>query len=369
MISARVALAVGPNAEAFRSWLPLARQVVHTSLRLHWKDVFEIYTYPPTIPLAEALALEARRAGSDTHITLMTDDLWFTSMGELSTKWLSQPSPARRAIESTCTAGIYLGGPADARRMKEIPPEKFDANALGGSRQQEPRRRRKVPYVDLPIGRVTPERAAAYGLDYASWHRSYHDALGSDLKDIQKRGAALGRRLEGRKKVRITSDAGTELRFETKPIAPVVDDGIVSPADIRRGFVETSLPAGKLEGALRPESVNGEVHATDPIFLGGRTIVRPWFRIEAGKIVKWGAEDREDLLAHMLVQSKVSTAKVGFFSVGLNPVAEACMLDNGIVKDDVGIGLGPHPQLERRAADPSVSFTATTGPVRLEIGP
>ena len=69
----------------FESWIPLARQVVRTSLRLGWKDVFTIYTYPPTIPLAEALALEARRVGSDTHLTLMTDDLWFTSMHELST--------------------------------------------------------------------------------------------------------------------------------------------------------------------------------------------------------------------------------------------------------------------------------------------
>lgn len=356
------------TAPPFEQWIPLARQVVRTSLDLGWKDVFEIYTYPPTIPLAEALALEARRTGSDTHITLMTDDLWFTSMHELSTKWLRQPSPVEYAINSTSTADIYLGGPSDARRMRDIPPEKFDANSLGGSRQHEPRRARKVRYVSLPIGRVTPERAEAYGLDYASWHRSYHAALGVDLKEIQKRGAALGRRLSGRKQVRIVSDAGTDLRFETKPIPPVVDDGIVGPTDIRRGFVETSLPAGKLEAAVRPESVNGEVHATDPLFLAGRTIVRPWFRIEAGKIVKWGAEEREDLLHHMLVESKVATARVGYFTVGLNLAAEACMLENGIVKDDVGFGLGPHPQLERRAANPSVSFTATTGPVRLEIG-
>ena len=37
----------------------------------------DIYGYIP-IPLAEALGLEARRAGSDTHITLITDDVWFT---------------------------------------------------------------------------------------------------------------------------------------------------------------------------------------------------------------------------------------------------------------------------------------------------
>src|SRR6266568_1416147 len=167
-----VAAAQRPNATAFEEWIPLARQVVRTSLRLAWKDVFEIYTYTPTIALAEALALEARRAGSDTHITLMTDDLWFTSMRELSTKWLGQPSPVEYAIHKTVTADMYLGGPGDARRMRDIPPEKFDANAMGNFRQDEPLRKRRVRHVDLPIGRVTAERAEAYGLDYEKWYAS-----------------------------------------------------------------------------------------------------------------------------------------------------------------------------------------------------
>src|SRR3989454_5507461 len=146
---------------AFESWIPLARQVVRTSLRLGWKDVFTIYTYPPTIPLAEALALEARRAGSDTHLTLMTDDLWFTSMHELSTKWLSAASPIEHALAETETAHIYLGGPADARRMRDIPPEKFEANSLGGDRQHEPRRKRRGRGPGPPTRRLTPAAAPA----------------------------------------------------------------------------------------------------------------------------------------------------------------------------------------------------------------
>src|SRR3989449_6571787 len=145
----------------FESWIPLARQVVHTSLRLGWKDVFTIYTYPPTIPLAEALALEARRAGSDTHLTLMTDDLWFTSMEELSTKWLSTASPIEHALAETETAHIYLGGPADARRMREIPPEKFEANSLGGDRQHEPRKKRRGPGSHPPVEGPPPGGARA----------------------------------------------------------------------------------------------------------------------------------------------------------------------------------------------------------------
>ena len=75
-----------------------------------------------------------------------------------------------------------------------------------------------------------------------------------------------------------------------------------------------------------------------------------------------------ELLTRLLASSKSSTARFGWFTVGLNPAAEPFMLDNSIVKDDVGIGLGPHPQLERKAADPSVSFSATLGPATLEIG-
>jgi aminopeptidase len=351
----------------YEEWIPLARQVVRTSLRLGWKDVFTIYTYIPTIPLAEALALEARRVGSDTHLTLMTDDLWFTSMQELSTKWLSTASPAVYAIAKAETAHIYLGGPADGRRMRGIPAEKFEANSLGGDRQREPRRKRKVREVDLPIGRVTRERAEAYGLDFDRWHRSYHDALSVDLKEIQTKGAALARSLTGRKKVRIGSEAGTDLQIETKTIAPIVNDGIISPSDIRRGFVSTILPAGRVEVAVSSDSVSGEVHATDPILFGGRSIVRPWFRIRSGRIVESGAAENEDLLDRVLTKSKAERAKIGYVTIGVNPVAEPCMLDNSIVQDDVGMGLGPHPQLERAAADPSVSFDFTIGPVRIEI--
>ena len=362
-------MAVVPRPPApFEGWLPLARQVVRTSLRLRWKDVFEIYSYIPTIPLAEALALEARRAGSDTHITLMTDDLWFTSMHELSTKWLSQPSPVEHAIGRAITADVYLGGPADARRMRDIPPEKFEANATGGQKQDEPRRRRRVRHVDLPIGRVTPERAEAYGLDYGRWYRSYHAALAVNLAAIHQAGASLARSLAGRKTVRVTSKEGTDLRFETKPIPPAIDDGIISAADVRRGFVDAALPAGTLVAAVRPESAEGEVRSGDPMFYGGRTVRGIRFRVKKGRIVDAHAEEHGNLLERTLKASRAPTARLAWFSIGLNPAAEPCMLDNSIVKDDVGLGLGPHPQLERRAADPSVSFSMTIGPCRIEIG-
>ena len=353
---------------AYQRWIPLAHQVVRRTLGLRWKDVLEVYSYIPTIPIAEALALEARRAGSDTHITLMTDDLWFTSMKELPTRWLRTPSPVESAIGGVITANVYLGGPADARRMRDIPPEKFEANSLGGTRQDEPRRTRRVREVDLSIGRVTPERAEAYGLDYRRWRASYEDALAVDLEEIQAAGKALARSLTGRRKVRVRSDAGTDLRFTTKPLAPVVSDGIIDAADVRRGFVETSLPAGRVEGAIRPDTVVGEVRSADPLFMMGRAIRGWWLRVRGGRITASGAEENDELLSRALRDSKASKARIGWFSIGLNPAAEPCMLDNSIVRDDVCLGLGAHPQLERRLVDPAVSFGESIGRSTIELG-
>src|SRR5256712_2274320 len=210
-----------PPSPPFESWIPLARQVVHTSLRLGWKDVFTIYTYPPTIPLAEALALEARRAGSDTHLTLMTDDLWFTSMEELSTKWLRTASPIEHAIAEAETAHIYLGGPADARRMRDIPPEKFEANSLGGDRQHEPRRKRRGRGIGPPLGGLTPGRARTHRPHQEQKEGSHHKKLARGVEANPRAGAALARSLRGRKQVRIDSDAGTDFRVETKAVAPI----------------------------------------------------------------------------------------------------------------------------------------------------
>jgi aminopeptidase len=355
-------------APAFMKWIPLAKQVVQRTLGLGWKDVLEIYSYIPTIPLAEALALEARRAGSDTHITLMTDDLWFTSMEDLPTRWLREPSQVELAINKTVTAHVYLGGPADARRFSSIPLDKFDANAIGNLKQDEPRQRRRVRQVDLPIGRVCQERAEAYSLDYPRWRQSYEAALAVDLDDIRKAGLEWAQKLKGRKKVRITSNSGTDLRFETKDMAPFVDDGIIDAKDVRSEHLETSLPAGKVVSAILPNSAEGEMHFAEPVLLAGKVIKGVNLTFKKGRLVRWEAEENADLLSHPLRNAaKMRVDHLGWFAIGLNLVAEPCMLDNRIVKDDVTIGLGYHPQVEPSKKRTAAGFEATIGICNVEI--
>jgi len=355
------------NKLPYEQWIPLAKRIVRQSLGLHWNDVLEIYSYIRTIPMAEALSVEARRAGSDTHITLMTDDLWFTSMRELPLRWLEAPSQIEIAINKAITAYIYLGGPADARRMRDIPSEKFDANAIGNIRQDEPRHVRMVKHVDLPIGRVCMERAEAYSLDYESWQRSYQAALNVDLDEIRQSGNAWYRMLKGKRHLKVTSEVGTDLRFMTNPGKLMVDDGIISSKDLDHGFNETSLPAGKIVSTVIGDSVQGEICFTDRVFLMGRSVKGVHLRFEEGRLVEWDAKENGELLNSILKKCMSERQQLGWFSIGLNPAAQPCMLDNSIVLNDFGIGFGPHPLLERSKVKSNVQFDATVGLVKVEI--
>src|SRR2546430_13280281 len=121
-------------------------------------------------------------------------------MEELSTKWLSTASPIEHAIAEAETAHIYLGGPADARRMRDIPPEKFEANSLGGDRQHEPRKKRRGRGTDLPLGGPPPGGGGAYGPAYQKWESSYQQATAAGLKGGQAGGTAAAPAPPGRDK-------------------------------------------------------------------------------------------------------------------------------------------------------------------------
>ncbi len=345
-IDEKISQEIGQQAKMkFERWIPLARQVVTQSLHLGWDDVVMIYTYVPTIPLAEALALEARQAGADTHLTLMTDDLWFTSMQKLPLRWLRSPSLAEKAMNGALTATIYLGGPADGRRLRTISPKRFVANGRGGYLSNEPLRRRRVRHIDMPIGRVSPERAEAYELDYGNWKRNYEAALGVDLREISKLGRSLVSRFKRGRYIRIRSDAGTDLRFHLSKVEPFLDDGIVSSADIGRGNVEGSLPAGKAMFVVEPSSVEGEIHFELPIFLFGRVLMGLHLKLRDGRLREWSAEKNRELFESYRKPKSKERDLLSWFSIGLNPAAEACMLDNSIVKDVVSFGFGANREL------------------------
>ncbi len=350
---------------AFTPWLPLARQIARHSLHLTDRDGLEIYCYPPQIPLAEAIALEARRLGSDTHMTLMSDDFWFASMKFLPTKWLAAVSPADRALSAVGTAFVYVGGLADAAQLQRIPAARLAANGAGGEKADKLRRRPGVRELSLPIGWVSPERATAYGLHYPRFRKGFEQALGADLRAIARAGARWARRFETPREVHLQGD-GTDLRFTTAD-TPFVEDGMIDAADVARGVTLTELPAGRTIVGIKPGTAEGVIQFRGPVYHRGFAIHDVRLIVERGRVVRWTSRTQRKLLDAKLEGLPHAQRRLGWFSVGLNPLAPRALMDNGIAEGVFSVGIGPHPALAGRGGMTYGSVSAAVGEVDLAV--
>ncbi len=331
------------DAPAFARWLPLARQLTRTTVPLAEKDVVEIYTYPGALPLAEAVAFEARRRGSDTHITMMTDDLWFASMDALPRTWLEGASPAEQALAAVKTVDFYIGGLSDGPRLQRLPWARVVANSVGGAKTDAAARKRRVPEIVVPSGWVSPQRAEAYGLHFARWRTAYETALGADLRALGRAGTRWARQFAEPRDVHLRAD-GTDLRFATAG-DPFVDDGILDAADRARGVDATLLPAGRVIVPVKRGSAHGVVRFRDPIYLRAFAIRDVEMHFERGALVSWKARASKKILSSVLAGWKPRELRLGWMTIGVNALAKPAMMDNGIVDGAIAVGLGTYPLL------------------------
>ncbi len=147
----------------------LAKSIVKGSLRPKPDEVVLISTYPHTIELAEATALECQKAGADPALWLDTDALFYGNFKNYSVESLHRVSGHCVGLLDYVNSYIWLNGPRNPAPMATVPREKFAA-MFEGEKAHFDKMFAKVPKnVSLAIGQVTRERAKTYGLNYPKW--------------------------------------------------------------------------------------------------------------------------------------------------------------------------------------------------------
>ncbi len=320
----------------------VAKRIVKDCLRLGKKDSLGVNTTEHMLPLAKEIVKAARRAGADTAISLDSDDIWYDALLNLPLSWLKSPSALAQALTKASTANVYLGGPEDPSRMRDIPSEKWAANDEGARATYDPFENRPIPSLDLGISRVTQARALTYGFDYAQWFSWSMQAMGADPKTMRKKGDSVARALLGAKKGRIIARGGTDFRFEFHGTKPSVHTGEIRPKKGVKSSYHASLPDGILGIALKKGSGEGRVVSTTPIPQMGRMIRGLSWHFEGGRIRMVEAKENLDTFKTLFTEDKrkKGAGQLGCLEIGLNPAAAYGFLDNQIVEGVVTIGIG-----------------------------
>ncbi len=307
---------------------------MRTSLRIHEDDMVLIETWQHTLDLASDIALECLKTGAKPLITLMTDRLWWKALEEVPEQYLRKtPRHMLGAVEST-TVWIGLGGPEDPTRFREVPSSRLEPFFEADKPVIDKTVERKIRSLQVLLGDVTPQRARAYGFDYARWLKSTEDSMRVDYPKITELGRKIASRLEHGSKVHLTSKNGTDLKFEITRRPAHVQDGIVDEEDMARGLVSTQLPSGKVEVAPIETTARGKVVFDSPRALKGRLISDLELVFDKGRVKEFHAKRFEDVFREVFSATQGDKDRIGHFAIGLNPRIELI----GYPSDELSLG-------------------------------
>jgi len=325
----------------------VADRIVKDCMRIGTKDSLGVVTTEHMLPLAKEIVKAARRAGADTAISMDSDDIWYDALLNLPTSWLRTPSALSQAFGKASTASVYISGPQDPSRMRDIPPEKWAANEKGAAATYKPLENRDVPTLELAISRVTEARARTYGLDYGAWFNSTLQAMAVDPKMIRQKGEPIARLLSRAKKGRLTAPGGTEFEFDFHGSAPTLWTGQIRPKKGMRSSYHASLPDGAVGVALRKGSGKGTVVSTSGIPQAGHMIRGLRWKLEGGRMKSMDADEHLEIFKMFLTEEKKRKGadQLGWLNIGLNHEARFGYLENRIVEGVVTIGIGDNSDL------------------------
>lgn len=320
-------------------------RVVKKCLRIGKDDKVTILAWRHMLDLAEAFAVECEKAGAHVHAEFTTDEMWYGAVLNHPIDYLETPDPFDLALAGIATASIFISGPENPDRLKEVPAERWMALARADRSTYEKLHERRVRMAEINLGYVTTQRARTYGFDYQAWKKNVEEAIDVEYEEMQELGRKVANALENSTEVRISDPDGTDLSFVLEGRKAHIYDGMIDDADIEMGAIYASLPGGYVSVAPTETSANGVLSSSIPLAQAGVLVKRIALGFEKGRVASFEGDKNIGVLRNMWEKGIGDKDKIGWLTIGLNPRASLGFLNNAIVLGTATVGIGFNKEL------------------------
>ena len=301
-----------------RDYRPVAEKVVAQSARVKEGDLVLINGSDEDLPLLEELALEVRKRGGSTIVTVGTTGFNRRTYDEVPAKYDVVPPEA--ALKLLSVIDVFIATEAgEERTLKGVPPERIAARGKSFAPVGELQRKRNIRNVFLGNGLYpSAESAERYDVSRGELADMLYSGVDIDFDQLQRTGDEVQRALAGGKEVRITAPNGTDLRMRIAGRPSRVSDGVISPEDQREGASTVWLPAGEVYVVPVPGTAEGVVVA-DQDYFRGEPVEGLRLEFKGGKLVSMTAKSGLDELKAQYDASGPGRDVLGVLDIGINP--------------------------------------------------
>lgn len=342
-----------------------AKNVIRRSLHVQPKENVIVESWSHGLDAAKEFVYQLRAIGARPMFLFEDEETHWRSVDTLPPSKLGQVSTSEWTALAQADAYIFLPGPADIVRYRANMAKMAAATAYNSDWYKRGEKA-GLRGARVLLGYVSPERAQAYGFEFAAWRTMILEAGSTDFGALSRKGHRLADALSKAADVRVTDPNGTDLSFELKGRAATCDDGIVDAADLKAGNFMTGVPGGSSYVAPDEGSAEGIVVADLPTpYLGTMSRgVRMEFR---GGKATWTAASGSESIQGLWDKATGAKDRLAAIGIGLNPAAKYGFLQDDLVSGCVEISIGGNTDWGGKNRS-SFSFGARLSQATVTIG-
>jgi aminopeptidase len=294
----------------------VAKKIVNKCMRVKEGEVIVVRGGIHNFELAEKIAVNVRKKGAFVLFQTYSDELTRRMYQEVPMKYLKKTPKFWLKWYEDVDGAISIDPTCDPRSLSAVSESRMGAAREGSRKIQDKFIQEEIRWTGM--GYPTKELAATFGVPYAQFWDMFWKAVNVNYDKLYERGKTIAKAFKGADKVHLTSKKGTDLTFSVKNRKPLIDDGVISPEDIRNKDVGNNLPCGEVFFPPVETSANGRA-VFDLAFRKGKKIEDIDVTFKKGRIVKAKAKKNEKLFKEVIKNSQGDKDRIGEFGIGINP--------------------------------------------------
>lgn len=297
----------------------VAEKVVTQSAGVKQGDLVLIFGSDEDLPLVEDIAVEVRKQGASSLVSVGSNRLSRRMFDEVPAKFDSQ-TPAMMLQLAGIVDVIINTEAGEGRTLQGVDPKRLAAQGKAFAPVASLMQKRGVRTVALGNGLYpSAERAEQFGISREELADMMYGGIGADYQALQSSGEQVRKVLAAGKEVRITNPNGTDFKVGIAGRPITVNDGIISAEDRKKGGAATSvwLPAGEVYLTPVPGTGDGTV-VVDQFFFQGKPIEGLRLVFKGGKVTSMTAKDGLEPLQAAYDAAGPGKDVVGVIDIGIN---------------------------------------------------
>jgi len=297
----------------------ISERVVKECLQIREGESVLIVAGKHNLELAEEIGFQCYSVGATPLIIVSSDKYAKKVMKEIPVKHLERTHKHLLGLFNDLDVRIIIEPHDDPLLFKNVPEEKIGARRKANKPLWDKIVERGIKWCYL--GWPSKKMARAYNIPYEELEELYLKTLNVDYRELSKRAHKLRDKLQGKQKIRVTHENGTDLTFNITNRRINVDDGYLDEENIKAGDTGLNLPSGEVFIAPLEDSANGVITFNTPTYYNGKVIKNLTLEFENGRVVKSSAEKGHKVFLNALRHAHGDKEFIGEFGIGLNPYA------------------------------------------------